>query len=100
MSLPMSATAQEGSLTIYVKVQVDGLSCPFCAYGLEKNIKKIEGAKDVFISVAKGYTTFQIVHPTHPSKAELTKIVENAGFTARDVKFSKTPFTEKKEEED
>jgi len=97
MFLPTSALAQEGSPTIYVKVKVDGLSCPFCAYGLEKNLKKKAEAKDIFISVAKGYATFRIAYEKLPSKSELVKIVEDAGFTAREVLFSKMPFEDEDE---
>ncbi len=26
-----------------IKIKVEGLYCPFCAYGLEKQLKKIKG---------------------------------------------------------
>jgi len=77
----------------YIKIVVDGLSCPFCAYGLEKNLKKLKGAKDVFISVEEGYTTFNVPKESRPTEDELKKIVKDAGFTAREISFSDKPFT-------
>jgi len=76
----------------YVRIDVDGLSCPFCAYGMEKNLKKVKGAKQVYISVQDGYTTFNVPKDKQPTEEALTKIVEDAGFTARKIRFSPTPF--------
>jgi len=86
------ALAQEDTVRTYVKIQVDGLSCPFCAYGLERNVEKVNGAKDIFISIKEGYTTFNIPKDQLPTEDELIKVVKNAGFTARKVIFSEKPF--------
>ncbi len=37
-----------------VTVQVDGLSCPFCAYGLEKKLRKVENVARIEIRVNEG----------------------------------------------
>lgn len=87
-----SASAQEAGTVTYVKIQVDGLSCPFCAYGLEKNLKKVEGSKDVLINVEDGYTTFNVPKDKQPTEDELKKTVKDAGFTARKIVFSDKPF--------
>ncbi len=60
--------AQEQGEHLYVKIEVDGLSCPFCAFGLKKKLKKIEGVEKVDVSV------------------------KNAGFTPREISFSSIPF--------
>ena len=38
------------------KVQVDGLGCPFCAFGLEKKFKELKGIKKVRIDIETGDT--------------------------------------------
>jgi len=63
------------------EVQVDGLGCPFCAYGLEKKFKELKGIKDVKIDIETGDFTF-----IYPSEKTLTledvkKQVEKAGYT-------------------
>ena len=88
--LSNAAVAQDQ--VVYIKIEVDGLSCPFCAYGLEKNLKKIKEAKDVYISVKDGYTTFSVPKNSSPSEEDLKVIVENAGFATRKIIFSETPF--------
>lgn len=83
----------------YVKVVVDGLACPFCAYGLEKKLKKIEGQQDLFIEIQGGYATFNVPAGSEITKEKLNKIVKDAGFTARKVAFSDTPFEKPKQNE-
>lgn len=75
----LSANAQK-SMDKF-KVQVDGLGCPFCAYGLEKKFKEFKGIKDVKIDIETGDFSF-----SYPSEKALTlvdveKQVEKAGYT-------------------
>mgnify|MGYP000303644257 CR=1 FL=1 len=32
---------------------VDGLACPFCAYGIEKRLNKVDGVTDVQVDVGE-----------------------------------------------
>lgn len=62
-------------------VQVEGLGCPFCAYGLEKKFKELKGIKKVKIEMETGMMNFE-----YPAKKALTivqveKQVEKAGYT-------------------
>ncbi|MDX1629678.1 MAG: heavy-metal-associated domain-containing protein, partial [Fulvivirga sp.] len=41
-------------LTGKVKVEVDGLSCPFCAYGLEKKLKNLDGVTNIKVDIENG----------------------------------------------
>lgn len=36
------------------QLQVDGLACPFCAYGIEKKLSRLEGIEQVTTNVANG----------------------------------------------
>ncbi len=69
-----------------VTVRVDGLSCPFCALGLEKNLKKIDGVTDVSIKLEEGTATLEVKEGANPSDEEITKRVKDAGFTPREIK--------------
>lgn len=65
------------------QIQVDGLGCPFCAYGLEKKFKEFKGIKDVAIKIETGDFSFQ-----YPSDKPLTMIqvidqVKKAGYTPK-----------------
>lgn len=49
------------------EVQVDGLGCPFCAYGLEKKFKEFKGIKDIAIDIETGDFSF-----SYPAEKGLT----------------------------
>ncbi len=91
--------AQQENARKYVKVEVDGLACPFCAYGLEKKLKKIEGQQDLFIDIQEGFATFNVPADSKITKEKLSKIVKDAGFKARKVVFSDKPFAKTKQDE-
>jgi len=78
----------------HIKMWVDGLACPFCAYGLEKKIKKLDGAKDLFIEINEGYITFSVPTSKKPEEEALLKVVKEAGFTARDITYSAKSFSD------
>ncbi len=68
-------------------IKVDGLGCPFCAYGLEKKFKEFEDIDDVNIEMETGVFTF-----TYPSEKPLSieKVesqVDAAGYTAVSTKI-------------
>jgi len=75
------------SLTL-VEVRVDGLSCPFCAFGLEKKLKAIKGAKEIEIDLDKGKALFKLEGENTIEKEKVIAIVKEAGFTAKSVQFS------------
>ncbi len=66
-------------------VEVDGLACPFCAYGLEKRLKDIEGVGKVEINVATGVATLGSKKEKSIDVESLEAAVSRAGFTPRDV---------------
>ncbi|SCX88330.1 Copper chaperone CopZ [Nonlabens sp. Hel1_33_55] len=77
------ADAQKSNQRDQYKVQVDGLGCPFCAYGLEKKFKEFKGIKDVKIDIETGDFSF-----SYPSDKALTmdavvSQVEKAGYTPK-----------------
>jgi mercuric ion binding protein len=63
------------------EVQVDGLGCPFCAYGLEKKFKEFKGIKDVKIDIETGDFSFQYPAEKSLSLIAVVQQVEKAGYT-------------------
>ena len=68
-----------------VTVQVDGLSCPFCAYGLEKKLRKVENVARIEIRVNEGRAVVTPESGTSLELDELEQAVRDGGFTAREV---------------
>jgi len=71
------------------EVQVDGLGCPFCAYGLEKKFKEFKGIKDVKIEMETGL--FNFTYPTVKalSMDDVEEQVDKAGYTAVTTKITR-----------
>jgi len=71
----------------HYEVQVDGLACPFCAYGLEKKLKKLPGAANVQIELNTGWASFDVLSGVllpEPVQAA----VRDASFTPRDIRVT------------
>ena len=61
-------------------VEVQGMGCPFCAYGLEKKFKELKGIENIEIKIETGIMHFQ--YPSNTLQIEdVEKQVEKAGYT-------------------
>lgn len=70
--------------TLYV-IRVDGLACPYCAYGIEKKFNKIKGVKFVDIDLNNGIVTVRAFDVTLDEQ-KLKKLFRDAGFTYRGMR--------------
>jgi len=68
-----------------VVVHVDGLSCPFCAYGVEKKFAEREEVDSVFVALADGKVHLWLAPGRALSDEAVRQTVEAAGFSARAV---------------
>jgi len=65
------------------KLQVDGLACPFCAYGIEKKLNSTKGLDNIDIDINAGTVTVTMAKGATMSKAQASRIVKDAGFSLR-----------------
>ncbi len=63
-----------------IVVTILGMSCPFCAYGVEQKLKKLEGVKELTVELKTGLATLTLEEGADISNEELQKTVEEAGF--------------------
>ena len=68
-------------------LQIDGLSCSFCAYGLEKKLNKLEGVERLEIQLNEGKVILWLRPQSSLSREELVQKVKEAGFTLRNLKM-------------
>lgn len=68
-----------------ITLRVDGLACPFCAYGLEKKVMKIKDVKSYDINMKEGkvFVGFESAEPV--SLERFSNAVKEAGFTLRSI---------------
>lgn len=66
-------------------LRVDGLACPFCAYGIEKKFIKTEGVEKVDIDLKNGLVIVETVEGKTFNEDQLKKIIDDAGFTMKSM---------------
>ncbi len=63
------------------QLRVDGLACPFCAYGIEKELKRTDGVESIRIDINAGTVTVTMAEGATMTETQASRIVEDAGFT-------------------
>ena len=77
----MSAGALAAQQTY--KLRVDGLACPFCAYGIEKQLNTIKGVQRIDVDISSGTVSVTMAEGARLDEAAARKAVKAAGFTLR-----------------
>ncbi len=70
----------------HYNIRVDGLACPFCAYGIEKKFKKIDGISNIKVDLNKGLVSVDAKAGMELKEAKLKKLFNDSGFTYRSMK--------------
>ena len=65
LSMILISTAALAAPQAY-KLRVDGLACPFCAYGIEKQLSRIEGVKQIEVDIRTGTVAVIMVDGAGP----------------------------------
>lgn len=70
--------------TRYV-LRVDGLACPYCAYGVEKKLKALHGVDQSTIEIMlnEGLVVFQAKDNAVITEDSIKQLIDDAGFTLR-----------------
>ena len=79
--------AQETVENPDVVLLVDGLACPLCAYGLEKNLKKIDSVQAISIELEKGEVRVKLKEDAKIAEDHIRKAVVDAGFTLNQIEY-------------
>jgi mercuric ion binding protein len=80
-----------------VELQVDGLACPFCAYGLEKKLTTIDGVDSIKIDIEKGMVTLLVQEDMTVNEEVIKEKIKEAGFTPGEITSNKA---DQKKEDD
>lgn len=68
-------------------VTVKGMQCPFCAYGIKKQLAKVPGARKVDVDLAKNQAIVEFAPDATPTEAQIRQAVHDAGFTAGKIEW-------------
>ena len=85
LALGLGATAQTDAFVL----RVEGLGCPFCAYGLEKKFTDVKGIDDLAIDIQTGEMTFAVPAATALTLDEADARVTKAGYVAKGISVTR-----------
>lgn len=69
------------------QISIDGLACPYCSYGIEKQLSKLDGVIDLKTDVKNGHVTLIVKEGSSLNEGSVRKAVEKAGFTLREIRL-------------
>ncbi len=79
----LSAQDKDKQMDNKIEARVDGLSCPFCAYGLEKKLKALKAIDRLDIDINEGHIRIFLKKRRTVNPDEIREKVAEAGFTLR-----------------
>lgn len=85
LCLLLYAAHAQAAQPIY-ELRVDGLACPFCAYGVEKKLGAIEGVQRIRVDIATGTVTVTMAEGAVLEETDARQAVKKAGFSLRGFK--------------
>jgi copper chaperone CopZ len=91
-SVSVNAQTQHKQELIYVKIEIKGMACPYCAFGMEKEFKKVSGVENVEIVLKAGLAYITTPIEQKPTKKSIEKIITDAGFTVGKIEYSDKPY--------
>ncbi len=68
---------------VLYSVGVDGLACPFCSYGIEKQLQKLDGVERVETDIKRGQIIIRMLDGKTLERDQVEKAIERAGFSLR-----------------
>ncbi len=69
-----------------LEIDINGMTCPFCVYSLEKELGKLSEVKQVLISLKSSKARLILKEGAHIDSDTLREIVLTAGFTPGEVR--------------
>ncbi|HHJ14844.1 MAG TPA: copper chaperone [Gammaproteobacteria bacterium] len=79
------------------RIRVDGLACPYCAYGIEKKLKAIDGVGRIDVDLNAGLVVVDVAEGVELSEPRMKTLFRDAGFTYRSM--TETPLDDDAKQE-
>ncbi len=69
-----------------LEIDINGMTCPFCVYSLEKELGKLSEVKQVLISLKSNKARLTLKEGAHIDSVTLQEVVLGAGYTPGEVR--------------
>ncbi len=70
-----------------VVLTVKGMACSYCAFGLEKKLKKLKGVQDIYVDINESLVQLKLDEDARISEADLRTAVTDAGMTLEEINY-------------
>ncbi len=67
-----------------VEINLSGLTCSFCVYGLKKNLEKHDEVEKADISLKQNKARIYLTPDAAVTEEDLKEIIKDAGFASRE----------------
>ncbi len=72
----------------HYEMRVDGLACPYCAYGIEKKLTAIDGVQGFDVDLEAGIVRVDVSDGVVLTEGAMKQLFNDAGFTYRGMTIS------------
>jgi len=69
----------------HYEMRVDGLACPYCAYGIEKKLSAIDGVQNLDVDLENGLVSVDVTDGVVLKETDMRQLFNDAGFTYRSM---------------
>ena len=80
------STSAFGADETVLEIDINGMTCPFCVYSLEKELGKLSEVKQVMISLKSSKARLTLKEGANIDPETLQQVVLNAGYTPGEVR--------------
>ena len=87
LALLLAVPAASQAEILGAELQVDGLVCPFCAFGIEKKLLAVDGVQEVDVLLDDGRVRLTFHSSNMATVGALEEAVEKSGFELFGVKL-------------
>jgi mercuric ion binding protein len=70
-----------------IVVTIDGLACPYCAYGLRKHLLTIPGVAGVKVSPEQSEAVIEVAPGSSVNDAEIRNAIASAHFSGGEISY-------------
>ncbi len=81
LALALASVAPLAAAVERVEITVEGMACPFCAYGIEKRLRTVDGVGSIDVDIEGGEATIHAAEGASIALGEIPGAVRSAGFT-------------------
>jgi len=82
--LLMSGSAMAETQEV-LEIDIDGMTCTFCAYGIEKNLGELDGVEEVDVSLKLKKARVTMKAGESADEKRIREIILDGGFTPKEI---------------